>query len=103
MSCQGCSIGILGTILTTGHVGTHERHESFYDWAFITRYLGGYSRPKPIRGCVAAPTSFPPSTLADFRSPQFWGAEIEQDPPTVKYGEVMDSEGGMGKMTSLLV
>ncbi|KAG6356668.1 hypothetical protein INS49_014542 [Diaporthe citri] len=64
---------------------THERHESFYDWAFITRYLEGHARPKLPR------------------EPQLWGAEIMQDPPTVKYGEVMDSEGGIGKMTSLIM
>lgn len=42
-------------------------------------------------------------TLADFRRRQLWGAEIKQNPPTVTYGEVMDSESGMGKLTSFLV
>lgn len=102
MSYQGCSIASSGTILTTAHAGTHERHESFYDWAFITRYLGGHARSKPTVECVAAPIVFT-STLADFPRSQLWGADIKQDPPTVTYGEVMDSEGGMGKMTSLIV
>lgn len=102
MSYQGCSIASSGTILTTAPIGTHERHESFYDWAFITRYLGANARSKPLRECVAAPIVFT-STLADFSRPRLWGAEIKQDPPTVTYGEVMDSEGGMGKMTSLIV
>lgn len=102
MSYQECSIESSGTILTTAHVGTHERHESFYDWAFITRYLGGHGRPRLPRECVAARIVLT-STPADFPRPQLWGAEIKQDPPTVTYGEVMDSEGGMGKMTSLIV
>jgi hypothetical protein len=42
----------LGVILTIVHIGTHERHESFYDWAFLTRYLRSSSRPTPPRMCV---------------------------------------------------
>ncbi|KKY39487.1 putative trimethyllysine dioxygenase [Diaporthe ampelina] len=34
---------------------------------------------------------------------QLWGAEIKQDPPTVTYAEVMGSEDGVAKMTSLIM
>lgn len=40
---------------------------------------------------------------ADCYSRQTWGAEIKENPPTVKYAEVMNSEGGMAKMTDLIV
>lgn len=41
--------------------------------------------------------------LADFSRRALWGAEIKQNPPTVTYGEVMGSEGGVAKMTGLIV
>lgn len=41
--------------------------------------------------------------LADNHSYDFWGAEIKENPPTVTYSEVMDSDEGVAKMTSLIV
>ena len=41
--------------------------------------------------------------LADHHSRDLWGAEIKENPPTVTYSEVMDSEEGVAKMTSLIV
>lgn len=64
---------------------THERHESFYEWAFIKRYLKSHSRPRRPR------------------ERDLWGAEIKKNPPTVTYSEVMGSEEGVAKMTSLIM
>lgn len=41
--------------------------------------------------------------LADHHSRDLWGAEIKENPPTVTYSEVMESEEGVAKMTSLIV
>lgn len=43
------------------------------------------------------------AVLSDDHSRVLWGAEIKQNPPTVTYAEVMDSEEGVAKMTSLIV
>lgn len=102
VSHQEFSIRNAGAILTTPFSGTHERHESFYDWDFITRYLENNARPDPPREFVTAQLVFT-SMLADFSRRALWGAEIKQNPPTVTYGEVMGSEGGVAKMTGLIV
>ena len=36
-------------------------------------------------------------------SRSFWGAEIAQQPPTISYDEIMGTEDGVKKWTSLLV
>lgn len=58
VSHLGLDITNSGAILTIPHVGTHERHESFYDWDFIQRYLDSNGRPKPQIECVSAPLAF---------------------------------------------
>ncbi|KAK2602424.1 hypothetical protein N8I77_008958 [Diaporthe amygdali] len=63
---------------------THELHESFYDWAFIRHYLDNIARALPSK------------------NRQLWGAEIKENPPTVTFAEVMDSESGVAKMTGLI-
>ncbi|KAK7731715.1 hypothetical protein SLS53_008659 [Cytospora paraplurivora] len=40
---------------------------------------------------------------ADYDSQYTWGAEIKDDPPTVGFSEVMDSETGVAKMTDLIL
>ncbi|KAG8158909.1 hypothetical protein KVR01_011352 [Diaporthe batatas] len=62
-----------------------ERHESFYDWAFLEHYFGNHAR------------------LTRPQNRDLWGAEIKENPPTVTYSEVMDSEEGVAKMTSLIM
>lgn len=64
---------------------THERHESFYDWAFLEHYFKYPDR-------LTLPRKF-----------KLWGAEIKENPPTVTYSEVMSSEEGVAKMTSLIM
>lgn len=91
-----------GAILTIPHVGTHERHESFYDWDFIKRHLDSSGRTKPHIECVPTPLAFV-SIPAHFCRHQLWGAEIKRDPPTVTYAEVMNSDDGVAKMTDLIV
>lgn len=102
MSHRGFDITNSGAILTNPHVGTHERHESFYDWDFIKRYLDSNGRTKPQIECVSAPLAVV-SMSAYFCRHQLWGAEIKRDPPTVTYAEVMNSDDGVAKMTDLIV
>lgn len=62
-----------------------KRHESFYEWAFLKRYFDFHARPtRP-------------------RNHYFWGAEIKNNPPTVRYSRVMGSEEGVAKMTNLIM
>lgn len=40
---------------------------------------------------------------ADTSRLRYWGDEIQSHPPTVTYDEVMQSESGVGRLTSQIV
>jgi hypothetical protein len=62
-----------------------DNHQSQYTWDFLQQYLyHGRRKEKKL-----------PKKL--------WGAEIAENPPTVPYGEVMESDAGVAQVTANLV
>ncbi|ROW08930.1 hypothetical protein VMCG_02909 [Cytospora schulzeri] len=61
-----------------------DHHESFYSWTFLEHYLHNNGRKRTVNR-------------------QTWGARIRENPPSVGFPEVMNSDSGMAKMTDLIL